>query len=145
MWVKKSLAKKPFASIIRQANDEGGYDMARQVRHFSGREAIETRVDYIEGKLDAAIKDFKEAMQQMESRHKEGMQQMESRHKEGMADIKEAMADTKAMVKENKEALEKAISKAESSKNWVIGLVITVAIAFVGFILNYMNIIQIPA
>ena len=63
--VKKSLAKKPLAYIIRQANDEGGYDMARQARYYSSREALATRVDYVESKLDESVNSLKEAMQQI--------------------------------------------------------------------------------
>ena len=116
--------------------------MARQARHYGSREVLDTRVDYVESKLDETINSFKEALSKSESRldetikdFKEAMQQMESRHKEANADIKE-------MVRDNRASLEKAIAKAESSRNWVVGFVITVAIAIIGFILNYMGIIQ---
>ena len=60
---------------------------------------FETRVDYVESRLDEAIRDNKEAIQQLKS------------------------------------SLDIFIAKSESSKRWSIGLVITVAIAIIGFIL----------
>ena len=106
-----------------------------------GRSSLETRVDYVESKLDDTINNFKEAMQKLESKHdesrrdlkeairdyKEAMQQMESRHKESVADIKE-------MVRDNKASLEKVVSKAESSRRWAIGTVVTIAVAVIGFL-----------
>ena len=53
---------------------------------------------------------------------KEAMQQIESRHQANFVELKVT--------------LEKAITKAESSKHWAIGLIFTVAIAAVGFILT---------
>ena len=83
---------------------------------------LETRLDYVESKLDESIKSFKEAMQQMEHRHQVNIQQMEHRHQESFAELKSY--------------IEKIISKAESSRRWSIGLVITISVAIIGFILT---------
>ena len=75
-----------------------------------GKSALETRIDYVESKLDESIGSFKEAMLRMESRHQ-------------------------ANFAELKISLEKAIAKAESSRNWVVGPVITVALTIIGIML----------
>ena len=100
-----------------------------------GKSALETRVDYVESKLDDTINNFKEAMLNSESRldvaikdFKESMQQMESRHKESIADIKE-------MVRDNKISLERIVAKTESSRRWSIGIVISIAVAVIGFLI----------
>ena len=110
------------------------------MRHRTqGRTVLETRVEYVEGKLDDTIRDFKEAvadlkgaMLQMENRHQANFQQMEARHQ---ANFQQMEARHQANFTELKGSLDKSIAKAETSKNWVIGLVITVAIAVIGFIL----------
>ena len=94
--------------------------MARQTRQYGGREALETRVDYVEGNLDKAIANFKEAMLQMESRYKE------------------SIADIKEMVKDNKDSLDKVVAKAESSRRWAIGTVVTIAIAVIGSLVTFI-------
>ena len=115
-----------------------------------GKSAVETRVDYVESRLDDTINNFKEAMQKSESRlddtikdFKETMQQMELRHKESIADIKE-------MVRDNKASLEKVVAKAESSRRWSIGIVVTIAITVIGFMISIIiflltNGFQVPA
>ena len=89
--------------------------MASQTRNYNSREALLTRVDYIEGKLDAAIKDFKESTNETRRDFKESMQQMEARHQANFTELK---------------------SKAESSRRWSIGTVVTIALAVIGFILT---------
>ena len=156
------LQKEVLASIMETSKRKEAEAMRNGRPNSSA--ALRTRVDYVEVNLDRsiarldeaiarrdarydeAIKDLREFIARLESRYdskfdqarkdfKEEMQQMESRHKE-------AMADSKDMVRENKASLEKAIAKAESSRNWVVGFVITVAVAIIGFILNYLGIIQ---
>ena len=96
--------------------------MARQARHYNSREALLTRVDYVEGKLDEAIKDLKESIN------------------ETRKDLKEAIRDNKQamlqMERELKTTLEKTVDKAESSRRWAIGSVITIAVAVIGFLLT---------
>ena len=78
---------------------------------------LKTRIGYVESKLDETIGNFKEAV----------------------ADLKEAIRDNKQamqqMENELKATLKESITKAESSKRWAVTLVITVAIAVIGFIL----------
>ena len=84
------------------------------MRHRTyGKSALETRVDYVEGKLDLAIKDFKEAMLQMENRHQ-------------------------ASHAELKSSLEKFVSKAESSRRWAIGTAVTIALAVIGSLVSFI-------
>ena len=83
-----------------------------------GKSALETRVDYVESRLDETIGNFKDAITDL---------------KEAIRDNKEA---TQHMEKELKATLEKSMAKAESSKRWAITLVITVALAVIGFILT---------
>ena len=94
-----------------------------------GKSAMETRVDYVEGKLDDTINNFKEAMLKSESRLDETIKDF----KEAIKDNRQVMQQ---MEKELKTTLEKSIDKAESSKRWAIGSVIAVAIAIIGFILT---------
>ena len=94
-----------------------------------GRSALETRVDYVEGNLDKAITSFKEANARSESRLDGTIKDF----KEAIKDNKQAMQQ---MERDLKATLEKSIDKAESSRRWAIGSVITVAIAIIGFILT---------
>ena len=96
------------------------------MRHrIYGKSAVETRVDYVESKLDDTIKDFKEAMQKSENSFKELMQQMESRHQANFARLEAS--------------LDKIESKAESSRRWAIGIVVTIAIAVIGFMMTVIG------
>ena len=121
--------------------------MARPTNHYSSRAALETRVDYVEGKLDAAIIDLKESINETrkdlkESRKdfKESMLQMESRHNEAIKDNKEAMLQIENRHQANftdlKASLDRFVAKTESSRRWSIGLIITIAIAAIGYILT---------
>ena len=117
------------------------------MRHRThSRSALETRVDYVEGKLDAAIldlkdsinesrkelreslnesrKEFKEAMQQMESRHQANFQQMEARHQANFSRLETS--------------LDKIVTKAESSRRWSIGIVVSIAIAVIGALVTFI-------
>ena len=101
---------------------------------------LETRLDYVESKLDESISSFKEAMQQMENRHQINFQQMENRyqqmenrHQESFRQMENRHQESFA---ELKSYIEKIISKAESSRRWSIGLVITISVAIIGFILT---------
>ena len=109
------------------------------MRHRThGRPALETRVDYVESKLDESIarfdesrKDFKEAMQKLESKFdesrkdfKEAMQQMENRHQANFSRLETS--------------LDKVIIKAESSRRWAIGTVVTIAIAVIGSLVTFI-------
>ena len=116
--------------------------MARQARHYNSREALETRVDYVEGNLDKAITSFKEANARFESRLDETIK-----------DFKEAIIKSenslKEAIKDNKEALEKVVAKAESSRRWAIGTVISIAIAVIGSLVTFIvfllnNVFQAP-
>ena len=98
--------------------------MARLARHYS-REALETRVDYVEGKLDAAIIDLKEAINESRKEFKEA--------------INESKKEFKESHKELKESLEKIVAKAESSRRWSIGIVITIAITVIGFMASVIG------
>ena len=79
---------------------------------------LETRINYVESRLDDTINSFKDAMQQMENRHQTNFTEL-------------------------KATLDMSIAKAESSRRWVAGLVITVALTIIGFVLT--NGFQIPA
>ena len=78
-----------------------------------GKSALKTRVDYVEFKVDDAIISFKEALQQMEARHQANFSELKS-------------------------SLEKVVSKAESSRRWAIGTVITIAIAVIGSLVTFI-------
>ena len=102
--------------------------MARQARHYYSREALATRVDYVESRLDEsvnslkeAVKEIKESLAKSEIDRKEEMKKMDLRRKEENADFKDA--------------LEKVVARAESSRRWSIGIVISIAIAVIGFML----------
>ena len=69
----------------------------------------------------------------METRHQESFQQMETMNQ---ANFQQREAKYQTNFTELKITLEKSMAKAESSKRWAIGLVITVALAFIGFILT---------
>ena len=90
-----------------------------------GKSALETRVDYVESKLDDTIKDFREAMQKSDKDFREFMQQMENRHQVNFAELKNS--------------LEKIESKAESSRRWSIGIIVTIAVAVIGFMLTFIG------
>ena len=119
-------------------NDEyamkGGHGMARQARLY-GREALETRTDYVEGKMDAAILDlkesinesrreFKESINESRKEFKESMQQMETRHQANFARLETS--------------LDKVVAKAESSRRWSIGIVVTIALAVIGLLVSFI-------
>ena len=120
------------------------------MRHRTqSKSAFDTRVDYVESKLDESIHNFKEAMQKSESGLKEMMQKSESGLKEMMAEIKETVRDNKEAMRqieirgqanytELKASLEKMVEKAESSRRWAIGIVVTVAIAVIGSLITFI-------
>ena len=119
-----------------------------------GKPALETRVDYVESRLDDTINNFKEAMQKSEARlddtinnFKEAMRKSEARLDESISSLKEAIRDNReamhqmenrhqANFTELRASLERSIAKAESSRRWTIGSVITVALAIIGFIIT---------
>ena len=74
---------------------------------MQGRTALETRVDYVESRLDEAI-----------------------------SSLKEAIRDNKEAIQQLKSSFDIFIAKAESSRRWSIGLIITVSLAVIGFILT---------
>ena len=151
---KKPLHIKILACILMVSGSRGGYDMARQTRYYGSREALETRVDYIESNLEKAIARLDEAIARSDARldeaiarsdakfdesrqeFKEAMQQMESRHKDSMVNLKEFV--------EKYEARTEAIAKdLRTSKNWTIAtciavltLVATIASGIIGQILT---------
>ena len=85
-----------------------------KMRHKTyNKSALETRVDYVETKLDSTIKDFKEAMQQMENRHQVNFSKLEA-------------------------SLDKVVAKAESSRRWSIGTVVTIAITVIGSLVTFI-------
>ena len=105
--------------------------MARQARQYGSREALETRVDYVESKLDETIKDFKEAIARSDLRYeesrkefKEAMLQMENRHQASFSKLETS--------------LDKVVTKAESSRRWAIGTVISIAIAVIGSLVTFI-------
>ena len=124
--------------------------MARQARHYNSREALATRVDYVESRLDESVNSLKEAMKEIkeslaksEVDRKEEMRQMDLRRKEEIAELK-------VEVRDNKVALEKIVARAESSRRWSIGIVVSIAIAVIGFMLTVIvflltNGFQVPA
>ena len=79
------------------------------MRYRQGKSALEVRVDYVESKLDEAIRD-----------------------------LKEAIRDNKEAIRDNKEALDKVVAKAESSRRWAIGTVVTIAIAVIGSLVSFI-------
>ena len=79
-----------------------------------GRSAIDIRVDYVESKLDESINSFKEAIR----------------------DNKEAIRENKEALQQFINSFDKFINKVESSRRWSIGMVITIAIALIGFIIT---------
>ena len=94
-----------------------------------GKSALETRVDYVESKLDESINSLKEAIAKSENGfkealrdNKEAMQQMENRHQANFTELKAS--------------LQKTIAKTESSRRWAIGAFITIAVAVIGFLLT---------
>ena len=105
--------------VYNKASEPKGGSAVRYRTH--GRPAIETRVDYVESRLDEAISSLKEAVRD----NKEAMQQMENRHQASFAELKSS--------------LEKIVSKAESSRRWAIGTVITIAVAVIGFMLTVIG------
>ena len=111
--------------------------MARQARHYSSREALTIKVDYVESKLDESVnslkdvlKDIKETIAKSEIDFKEEMQQMDLRRKEEITELK---TELKEVVRDNKAAMEKLIDRAESSRRWSIGIVVSIAITVIGF------------
>ena len=94
-----------------------------------GKSALETRVDYVESKLDDTIKDFREAITKSENNFKEAITKSESSFKEAIKDNKEAIQQLKS-------SFDVFMAKAESSRRWSIGLVITIAVAVIGFLLT---------
>ena len=117
--------------------------MTRQARHYYSREALSTRVDYVESRLDEsinslkeAVKEIKESLSKSEIDRKEEMKQMDLRRREENAELKEAM--------------EKIVARAESSRRWSIGIVVSIAIAVIGFMLTvivflFTNGFQVPS
>ena len=121
--------------------------MARPANYYGSR--VETRLGYMEGKLDAAIIDLKEANAKLDSKHddtikdfRESMRQMESRLKEAVRDNKESMQQMESRlneaVRDNKEALEKLVDKTESSRRWSIGIVVSIAITVIGSLVTFI-------
>ena len=93
-----------------------------------GRSTLETRFDYIESRLDDTIGNFKDAITDLKEAirdSKEAMQQMENRHQLSFMELKNS--------------LEKVVSKAESSRRWAIGTLVTIAIAVIGFMLTVIG------
>ena len=88
------------------------------MRYRHGKSALETRVDYVESRLDESINNFKEAITKSEN------------------SFKEAIRDNKEAIQQLKSSFDVFMAKAESSRRWSIGLVITVAMAVIGFILT---------
>ena len=86
-----------------------------------GNAVLETRVGYVESKLDDTIKDFKEAMLQMENRHQANFQQMEARHKESRADLKELIEKSEVRTAE-------MLKDSRTSRNWTITTCIAVLV-----------------
>ena len=101
---------------------------------------LETRIDYVESRLDDTINNFKEAMQKSESKLDESISSLKEAITKSESNFKEAMQQMEnrhqANFTELKSSLEKSIAKAESLRRWVVGLVITVAVAVIGFILT---------
>ena len=120
------------------SGSRGGFEMARQARHYNSREALLTRVDYVEGKQDEAItslkevnsrlgetiKDFKESLNESRKEFREAMQQMELRHQANLTRLENS--------------LDKVVDKAESSRRWSIGIVVTIAIAVIGSLVTFI-------
>ena len=81
---------------------------------------LEKAIERFDSRLDEAIRSFKEAN----------------------ADIKEAIRDNKESINETrkdfKEALDKVVTKAESSRRWAIGTVISIAIAVIGALVTFI-------
>ena len=107
--------------------------MARHTRHYSSREALETRIDYVEGKLDAAILDLKEAIQQSEARLKADREESATRL---AADREESAARLKADREDFQQRFAEERKEWRSTKRWlylnfggVIALIITVLLA----------------
>ena len=128
--------------------------MARQARHYSGREALETRVDYVEGKLDAAIASFKEVNAEIKEMIKQSEARLET---DRLASERRQEATEKRLEAERIAAEYRILTDRETferrfveerkewreTKRWlyinfggVIAILITIALATYGFILN---------
>ena len=130
--------------------------MTRQRRQYGSREALETRVDYVEGNLEKAIarsdarfdettRNFKEALALSEARFNESNRSL----KEAVADLKETNKEIRLSMREMETRnqayfvrlemrLDKFVDKAESSRRWSIGIVVTIAIAVIGSLVTFI-------
>ena len=93
--------------------------MARQARHYGSREALETRVDYVESSLEKAIARSDLRHDESRKEFKESMQQMELRHKESMTELKK-------VVEKSEMRMEAMLKDSRSSRNWIITTCIAV-------------------
>ena len=105
-----------------------------------------SRVGYLESRLDSTVKDFKEAVSDLKEAIKDNREDLKEAIKDNKEDLKEAIKDNKEAMRqmearhqanfaELKNSLEKVVDKAESSRRWAVGTVITITVAVISFLL----------